>query len=323
VIGIIGFNQVIISNQQNGNILGDKVYIMGIINVIAYLLVIYFNLFILVPKYLLKKKYISYLIALSLSMVLLLAIRMTQEFLIYTILDIPHARVSYFNFVTLLDNLSYFVINIVCIAGGSMTILLKQWIIENQRVSQMENMRIQSEVEQLKDQVNPLFLFNILNRTGILASKEPEKASQMVMKLSQLLRYQLYESSREKVLLSSEINFLTNYLVLESLYSDKLQYTITTEGDINRVFVPPLLFISFAQYAVDHSFFKEESFAIRFNFDAIDNHLYFSCHCLVAEDVDFSRITQRLHLLYGNGYKLSIIKGEKNRESIIKLELNL
>ena len=95
-----------------------------------------------------------------------------------------------------------------------MTLLLKEWMIENQRVSQMEKAHVLSEVEQLKEQVSPELLFKTLHHSGELTLTEPEKASKMLMKLSQLLRYQLYDCSRQKVLLSSEIAFLTNYLTL-------------------------------------------------------------------------------------------------------------
>ena len=75
-----------------------------------------------------------------------------------------------------------------------MTLLLKEWMIENQRVSQMEN--VLSEVEQLKEQVSPELLFKTLHHSGELTLTKPEKASKMLMKLSQLLRYQLYDCSR-------------------------------------------------------------------------------------------------------------------------------
>ena len=72
----------------------------------------------------------------------------------------------------------------------------------------------------------------------------------MLMKLSQLLRYQLYDCNRAKVLLSSEITFLTNYLTLEQTSRPQFYYEFTSEGEVNRMLVPPLLFIPFVQYIV-------------------------------------------------------------------------
>ena len=93
--------------------------------------------------------------------------------------------------------------------GGSITIVLKHWMTENNRVNQLERIHVQSEVEQLKAQVNPQLLFNVLNRTAVLANSEPKEASGMLLELSQILRYQLYDCSRKAVLLKAEIDFLT------------------------------------------------------------------------------------------------------------------
>jgi len=309
--------------QQNGGTLDCNVLWMGLGLLVAYLLIAYFNIFVLVPRYLLQKKYISYFIALSISILLLQTTRMIEEYTIYKVLNPDNGRTAYFNIVTLLDNISYFVLNTICIAGVSMTILLKEWITENKRISDLENKHIQSEVEQLKDQVNPLFLFNILNKTGVLAKEEPDRASQMVLKLSQLLRYQLYDSSREKVLVSSEINFLTNYLALEKLYSDTLEYSITTSGDLNRVFVPPLLFISIAQYAVNQTYQHDNNPTVTFHFESNNDKLYFTCRCMISKHFDFSRILQRLEVFYKENYSLSITPGKDKEESIINLQLNI
>lgn len=321
-IGVIAFNQALLLNQQSNGAFDDQVIWMGLVLVVAYLMVTYFNLFVLVPRYLLQKKYGTYLVVLTLSMLLVTITRTVEEYFIYTYFEVPNERTSYFNLVSLLDILSYLVINTICIAGASITILLKQWIIENRRVSEMENRRILSEVEQLKDQVNPSFLFNILNRTGILAQTDPDKASQMVMILSRLLRYQLYESNREKVLVSSEINFLTNYLLLEKMYSDKVDYTLTTEGDLNRTFVPPLLFIAFAQYAIEQVIDREETITIHFLFHGEGNIFTFTCRCPVAPGADFSRVEQRLRHLYGTNYSLRFISDPTGNDNGIQLQLN-
>ena len=94
----------------------------------------------------------------------------------------------------------------------------------------MEKVHVLSEVEQLKEQVSPELLFKTLHHSGELTLSEPEKASKMLMKLSQLLRYQLYDCSRTKVLLSSEINFLNNYLTLEQNSQAQFNYELLADG---------------------------------------------------------------------------------------------
>lgn len=84
----------------------------------------------------------------------------------------------------------------------------------------------------------------------MLSKSEPEKAADMVLRLSQLLRYQLYDGARDKVLLNSEITFLNNYLALEKFYSDSFDYRIVSETELTGVLIPPLLLVAIIQYAL-------------------------------------------------------------------------
>ena len=202
-----------------------------------------------------------------------------------------------------------------------MTLLLKEWMIENQRVSQMEKAHVLSEVEQLKEQVSPELLFKTLHHSGELTLTEPEKASKMLMKLSQLLRYQLYDCSRQKVLLSSEIAFLTNYLTLEQSSLPQFRYQFTSEGEVNRMLVPPLLFIPFVQHIMELT--HEQQILLPVSLDihlkAEKATIVFTCMCPqlnLSVNRGLERIRQRLDLLYGDRYGLSFTM------ECIRLELN-
>ncbi|QIK53817.1 hypothetical protein G7051_05465 [Dysgonomonas sp. HDW5B] len=320
VLLIISFNQTYITYQPNLEILGSKIYVLALITTVVYIIIIYLNLYVLVPRLLLQKRYLAYGSILS-GLVLLLVIALNvQEYTAYTILGIPHVRSTYFNYVTLLDGISNFTINMLCIAGGSMIILLKYWMENELKVNQLQNEQIQSEVEQLKDQINPQFLFNILNRASELAKTDQQLASNMLLQLSHLLRYQLYDCSRDKVLLNSEINFLTNFLALERLYFDRLDYSISTEGDVHRIFVSPLLFTPFVQNAINELQIQDKEPFINLHFKADGDTVIFTCNLnnreIGIEDSELSGIKQRLNLLYKSNYKLSISNGT------IILELN-
>ena len=131
----------------------------------------------------------------------------------------------------------------------------------------------------------------------------------MLMKLSQLLRYQLYDCSRQKVLLSSEIAFLTNYLTLEQGSSARLNYELTSEGEVNRMLVPPLLFIPFVQYVVKllHERKLSVPVSLKINLKVEKGTVIFTCICPeldLSEGRGLERIRQRLNLLYGDHYEL-------------------
>lgn len=320
VLIVISFNQTYITYQPNQELLGSKIYLLAFITTVVYIVIVYLNLYILVPRLLLKKRYFSYIIILS-AMVLLLVLGMSaQEYIVYTLLDIPHIRSSYLNHVAFLDTISNFTINMLCISGGSMVILLKYWMENEQVVNQLRNEQIQSEVEQLKDQINPQFLFNILNRASTLTKDNPQLASDMLLKLSHLLRYQLYDCSRDKVLLSSEINFLSNYLALEKLYFDRFDYSISSEGDVHRVFVSPLLFIPFVQSSINQIQTQDRKSTIQLHFRSDRGVVYFTYqpdNYEIPSVDELAGIRQRLEVLYNGNYTLSTTDG------IIKLELRL
>src|SRR6202000_1449787 len=109
--------------------------------------------------------------------------------------------------------------------------LFQRSILDNQRIAELERISMQSELQQLKNQINPHFLFNMLNNVNVLTQQDPEKASQVLMKLSDLLRYQLYDSSREKVLLTADIRFLTDFLNLEKIRRDNFDFIVSKEGE--------------------------------------------------------------------------------------------
>lgn len=320
VLSTISFNQVFIIFIDYRDVLGGWIYAFTSLYLLTYMAVVYLNLSILFPRYLLKRRYMAYLSLLSVAMVVALLIQMTVEYLAYSYWPELYARGPYFSVPMVMDYISSFMLSTLCMIGGTMTVLLKEWMIEHQRVSQMEKAHVLSEVEQLKEQVSPELLFKTLHRAGQLTLHDPEKASKMLMKLSQLLRYQLYDCSRAKVLLSSEINFLTNYLTLEQDSQSQFGYVFTSEGEVNRMLVPPLLFIPFVQHIV--KLINEQQVLIpvilNIRLKAANGTILFTCLCAqvnLSTDKGLERIIQRLNLLYGNHYGLVLTEGS------IQLEL--
>ena len=309
VLATISFNQVFIIFLDYRDILGGWIYTFTFLYLLTYIGVIYLNLFWLFPKFLLKRRYLTYISLLSVAMMLALAIQMATEYVSYSCWPEFYERASYFSIPIVMDYISSFMLSTLCMIGGTMTVLLKEWMIDHQRVSQMEKVHVLSEVEQLKEQVSPELLFKTLHHSGELTLSEPEKASKMLMKLSQLLRYQLYDCSRTKVLLSSEINFLNNYLTLEQNSQAQFNYELLADGEVNRTLVPPLLFIPFVQYIVKSINEQRTSIPVSLNIllKVEENTIIFTCLCLqvnLLEDKGLERIRQRLNLLYGNRYRL-------------------
>lgn len=289
--------------------------------------VIYFNLYVLAPRYLEKGNYQKYLTGLTaLVVVVLLGITALQA-LLYNFRGIKELHDSYLILLNLIS--STFSIGLM-LTGTSTLMLLRHWIGHNRRIDELESTTLQSELKHLKRQINPHFLFNMLNNANVLLKKNPEEASQLLFKLEDLLHYQINDSSKDKVLLCSDIRFLHDFLNLEKIRRDKFQYTISQEGDTQRVAVPPLLFIPFVENAVKHNPDSEYESYVRLSFKVGKNELEFQClnskpgtPQSVPQDriggLGLKNIRRRLELLYPDRHTLEI---EEN-ENCYKVNLHL
>ena len=159
---------------------------------------------------------------------------------------------------------------------------------------------MQTELQQLKNQINPHFLFNMLNNANILVKEDPDEASQILGKLNDLLRYQFNDSTRKEVSLNADIQFLTSFLELEKVRRD-------------HVCVPPLLFIPFVENAVKHNPDSDNLSYVHIYFTLHDHELSFRCENSKPSvpvkregGIGLANVRRRLELLYGSGYTLEI-----------------
>lgn len=318
ILVIVSFNQSFMTMEKGLEQLGYKIIYQAAFIFVAYLTACYFNLYVLLPRYLLRKQYVRYTACLAAFILLIVTMQTLEERAVQSSLHILNS--FYKPPMIFINMLSSSVLVLLCISGGAMTILLKHWMTDNHRVLQLEKLHIQSEVEQLKEQVSPHLLFNILNRTGVLVKFQPAEASEMLIKLSQLLRYQLYDCNRAEVLLGSEIKFLNNYLTLEQMYSHLFQFQIKSDKDCFHILISPLLLISFVQTTVIKIYERNKETCINLSFESTENDMLFTCGCMlegIFSDADFSKVSKRLDLLYSQRYSLAVTDNE------IRLKLNI
>lgn len=233
---------------------------------VLFLLLFYTNMYLLVPKLLFKNKYVLY----CLSILGIIAVSA----------KIYLAGSYFFNLKQDEDGLNiplFSALILVLVSASSSIKLFQKWMMDKQRIYELEKSKTSVELEQLKNQINPHFLFNMLNNANVLTKKDPEKASQVLMKLSDLLRYQLYDSARDKVLLTSDIHFLEDFLNLEKVRRDSFDFVLSKEGDLSGVQIPPSLFISFVENAVKHNNDSAKSSYVHLFFDVRNNELFFKC----------------------------------------------
>nr|WP_294482261.1 histidine kinase [uncultured Bacteroides sp.] len=302
----------------------------NITNVAILLTAIYINLYILIPRQLIENRLILYLLSLFALVFMALFILAAIQGIIFQYYGIGREDIS--------ENAPYSLASIInaitsfgfIIAGSSTFALFQRWTIHNQRRNKLERETIQLELKQLKNQINPHFLLNMLNNANELTIENPEEASQVLSKLNDMLRYQFNDSAKERMSLSADIHFLTDFLNLEKIRRDNFEVVISKEGDINSVSIPPLLFIPFVENAVKHNPDNENSSYVHLYFKVQGLQLIFVCENSKPEiplgkseagGLGLANIRRRLDLLYDMNYTLEINNNNTTYKVILKLTI--
>lgn len=311
---VISFNQAYMGFMGYHELLGHNIYLFTLFILITYLILGYFNIYVLIPRLLLKERYRAYFISFFVSIFFFMTLHFGLEYFVFIYYDLEPTIYSFFSEAgnpLWLEVLSSFLVDSIAIFGVSFTVILKHWLINDNQIHELESAHMQSEVEKLKEKVNPGFLFSILHKVGNLVEEDQEKASDMLMELSEILRYELYDCNREEVLLNSEIGFITNYLRLEQSCTGKMDFRVTTEGDFNGVSIPPFLFLPVIQYVVRKSREGNDPFALDLHFRISPDAISLHCSCpeqARTEDPGLANIQLRLNRLYDKRYLLQIVR---------------
>lgn len=218
----------------------------NLIRLAVFVLIVYFNFNYLIPNYLNRNRIFLYLL-----------------FLIFTILIITPLEnlLFYFKFSQLperqgelLTKLNEaFLSNFLLACTSTLVKIVADWGKHIQTKQQIHTQTMQSELRFLKSQINPHFLFNTLNNLYALTLKKSDKAPEIVIKLSEMMRYMLYECNEKQVLLSKEVNYLKNYLDLESLRQGKnVRINFEVKGQVSEQMIAPLMFIPFLENSFKH-----------------------------------------------------------------------
>jgi LytS/YehU family sensor histidine kinase len=160
-----------------------------------------------------------------------------------------HERYYYTNFYVV--QLSFDTLLITIFVG--MLRFATGWFELEARRKQMENDKLMNELKFLKAQINPHFLFNTLNNLYYLAYSQSPNTTEVIAKLSQMMRYMIYDSNYQQVLLTKEIEYMKNYISLERLrLNNEVPIDFLVEGEIENKLITPLIFITFLENAFKH-----------------------------------------------------------------------
>ncbi len=198
----------------------------------------------------------------------------------------------------------------------------------NRRVIQAD--KTATELQFLKNQLNPHFLFNSLNSIYSLTTKKSNDAPEAVITLSEMMRYMLYQTNNKFVLLQNELNYIQNYLKLQRLrIANNEKVTINIHGTVSNQKIKPLLLISFIENAFKYGTDFKGNTEVRISIDVEETKLYFKCINLIGVrkhinndfGIGLQNTRERLELLYPEKHELSV--EEKENKYIVDLVLNL
>ncbi|MFO0507012.1 MAG: sensor histidine kinase [Chryseotalea sp.] len=270
---------------------------------------LYFAIFVLIHKLLLAKQYTLFVFSFLVYVVAVMLLNRVEDYYIiypFTGSELTKYSLGFWNIKVAFLNLIY----IYPVVGLGIAIyFVKSWF-ENQLIKEkLAREKAEFELKALKDQIHPHFLFNTLNNIFSLALNQSQHTPEMMLRLSNLLSYMLYEGSNETVILQRELQALKDYIELEKLrLGERLELSFETVGEVENVKIAPLLLFPLLENCFKHgSHSTMEKSWIRFSTQVKSNKMYFQFeNSMNGNDVKenpsggigLSNIKRRLSLLY-------------------------
>ena len=229
----------------------------------------------------------------------------SRLFPLFYVLLTPLLITSVFKFLTIAVDWKFiycvsltYIVTLIFAFLGTLFRIPESWISSEKLAKQ----NLQSELALLKNQINPHFLFNTLNNIDSLIKSDVDKASMTLVKLSEILRYMIYDSNIDKALLSNEISHIESYIDLQKMqYVNKDLVSLSIKGNPGNILIAPMLYIPFVENAFKHCSNKNIRDAIQIRFSIESKIVKF-------EYVNLFDKTQKITKDNSSGIGLNIIK---------------
>jgi len=285
----------------------------------------YVNAYVLIPRYIYKRKYWIYI---STQLIFMLVMFGADRFFFWIFLEPTNFReYSFINFIKF-HTFPYLFILVSSTAY--------QFIEDRMRLDKLakdrENENLKTELAFLRSQVSPHFMFNVLNNMVSLARKQSDQLEPSLIKLSSLMRYMLYETDEDKVPLDREIEYLQSYIDLQQQrFGKKVKVSVNLEVADGHYEVEPMLLIPFVENAFKHGTGMIEDAQIEISLKAENNILNFTVRnkfnnaTIEVKDktsgIGLTNVKRRLSLLYGKNHNLWITTNDN--WFLVSLQLNM
>jgi len=284
------------------------------------------NNFWLLPELIQKGRYGYYFIIIA---ILILLFSINEEFVIEQLFAADSSRSSWsmrgFYFASV--RASFILLIFSCYK------LLWDYQMKLTKIKNLEKERIESELKFLKAQVNPHVLFNNLNNIYSLALEHSKQVPAMILKLSEMMRYMLYDCNDKYVPLEKEIVYLKDFIELQRLrLEESAMVSFNVEGKIEGKWISPLLLITFVENSFKHSMDSTpEHVEIIIRIEVEEETLHFHTANTYSQDeidrykksgIGLQNVKKRLELIYGDNYNLKIYPEDSYYHVTLDLKLN-
>ena len=304
--------------EQRHNIVYD---IMYLISCFCWIVIFYVNAYILIPKFIFRKRYGAY-IALQL---LIISILFFSNWIFFQLLLDKHSF-------SLRGFLIFNTFPYLFILTASTAYQMLRYNLQTQKhAKEKETENLKTELSFLRSQISPHFMFNVLNNMVSLARKKSDLLEPSLIKLSSLMRYMLYETDERKVSLEKEVEYLQSYIDLQQQrFGKNMQVQVCFQPVDNAYTIEPMLLIPFVENAFKHGTGVADA-AIHIKLSVTNGILQLMVrnkHLDAANDakddtsgIGLTNVKRRLNLLYPNHHTLLI--NQQDGWFTISLQLNL
>ena len=289
----------------------------------------------LFPKYLSQKKLPTFF-AFGFLTVIICAVlgELVLSLLIGGVGDGGRGKLIFPNYEPSEIMVALFLIAVFATVHGAFGLLVKGFITSYNDITLKEELNkknYETELALMKAQINPHFLFNTINNIDVLIQKDATKASEYLNKLSDIMRFMLYETKTEKIELSKELSYIEKYIELQKIRTSNTNYIkYEVKGSTDNILIEPMLFIPFIENAFKHSENKKIDNAVNVSIVIEKDKLIFTCENIYSSSPQFKPeysglgnelIKRRLALLYPNKHTFTITN--KNEVYNVNLILSL
>lgn len=316
-----------LSSYQRGRELDwGRVFTIAFIQISFAALISYVNYFYLLPRFLTRRKILTYVFQFIILFGAIITLRLFIERLILDGFTHQEGYLYRTRFVVQMVTSNFFIVVFV-----GMLRFAQDWFELEARRKAVEREKLLAELNFLKAQINPHFLFNTLNNLYYLAYSKSDRATEVIDKLSKMMRYMIYESNHPQVLLSKEIEYMQNYISLERIrLSNEVPIDFEVAGNIQGVMIAPLIFITFLENAFKHGVTGQTQGSwvkISITMEGktcvytVQNSKAAASHQIQTPGIGLVNVKRRLELSYPQHYELAIQDEEDRFEVRLKLDL--